>query len=85
MGVRISPPVHNNKKSISRRVMIERIRTYFQETRTELFEKVSWPTWPELQSSAVIVMVASLIIALMILAMDSSFRFVMENVYNLAR
>jgi preprotein translocase subunit SecE len=65
--------------------MIERIRTYFQETRTELFEKVSWPTWPELQSSAVIVMVASLIIALMILAMDSSFRFVMENVYNLAR
>jgi preprotein translocase subunit SecE len=64
--------------------MIEKIKNYFQETYTELVEKVSWPTWPELQSSAVVVMIASLIIAIMILAMDSSFKFIMENLYKLS-
>lgn len=78
MGVRISPPVP--KKN----TMIEKIKTYFEETYHELVEKVSWPTWSELQGSAVVVMVASLIIAVMILAMDSSFKFIMENLYKLA-
>lgn len=64
--------------------MLERIKNYFQETYTELVEKVSWPTWAELQSSAVVVMIASLIIAIMILAMDSSFKFIMENLYKLS-
>jgi preprotein translocase subunit SecE len=63
--------------------MIERTKTYFRETYTELVEKVSWPTWPELQGSAVVVMIASLIIALMILAMDSTFKLVMETLYKL--
>jgi preprotein translocase subunit SecE len=63
--------------------MIEKIKNYFQETYTELVEKVSWPTWPELQSSAVVVMIASLIIAIMILAMDTGFKFIMENLYKL--
>ncbi|MFZ4612898.1 MAG: preprotein translocase subunit SecE, partial [Bacteroidia bacterium] len=64
--------------------MIEKIKNYFQETYTELVEKVSWPTWPELQSSAVVVMIASLIIAIMILAMDTGFKFIMENLYKLS-
>ncbi|MFN4852831.1 MAG: preprotein translocase subunit SecE [Bacteroidota bacterium] len=78
MGVRISPPVPTIN------TMIEKIKTYFEETYHELVEKVSWPTWAELQGSAVVVMVASLIIAVMILAMDSSFKFIMENLYKLA-
>jgi preprotein translocase subunit SecE len=64
--------------------MTEKIKNYFQETYTELVEKVSWPTWPELQSSAVVVMIASLIIAIMILAMDTGFKFIMENLYKLS-
>jgi preprotein translocase subunit SecE len=64
--------------------MIEKIKTYFEETYRELVEKVSWPTWSELQGSAVVVMIASLIIAIMILAMDSSFKFIMENLYKLS-
>ena len=63
---------------------MSRIGTYFSETKNELVNKVSWPTWPELQSSAVVVMIASLIIAIMILAMDSSFKFIMENLYKLS-
>lgn len=63
--------------------MIEKIKIYLSEVKDELFNKVTWPTWPELQSSAVVVMIASVIIALVILGMDSSFKFIMENIYKL--
>jgi preprotein translocase subunit SecE len=52
---------------------MNKIKAYFQEVHNELFNKTSWPTWPELQNSAVVVMVASLIIALVIYSMDISF------------
>ena len=45
---------------------------FLKESYNEMVHKVSWPTWSELQNSAVIVLVASVIIALMILAMDES-------------
>lgn len=63
---------------------MNKIKLYFEESFNELYHKVTWPTWPELQSSALIVMVASGIIALIVLGMDSSFRFIMENIYKLA-
>ena len=63
---------------------MSKIKAYLQETYQELMHKVTWPTWPELQSSAVIVMVASVIIAILILAMDWSFKFIMENLYKIA-
>lgn len=43
---------------------------FIKESYDEMTQKVTWPTWSELQSSAVIVLVASLIIALLVLAMD---------------
>jgi preprotein translocase subunit SecE len=60
-----------------------KIVTYIEESWNELVHKVSWPTWSELQSSALIVMVASLIIALIIFAMDISFRNIMEFIYGM--
>ncbi len=45
--------------------------------------KVSWPTWPELQNSAVVVMVASLIIALVVALMDTTFSGLMDIIYNI--
>jgi preprotein translocase subunit SecE len=45
---------------------------FLKESYVEMTEKVTWPTWLELQNSAVIVLVASIIIALLILAMDQS-------------
>jgi preprotein translocase subunit SecE len=60
-----------------------RIKAYFQEAFTELVYKVSWPTWAELQSSAVVVMVASFIIAMVIFGMDMVFENFMEVVYSL--
>jgi preprotein translocase subunit SecE len=60
-----------------------KLKIYFQEAFNELIHKVSWPTWSELQSSAIVVMVASLIIALVIFAMDYSFQNLMDIIYGL--
>jgi preprotein translocase subunit SecE len=46
---------------------------YVKESYDELMHKVSWPTWAELQNSAIVVSVASLVIALVIFIMDASF------------
>ncbi|WP_051568375.1 preprotein translocase subunit SecE [Crocinitomix catalasitica] len=46
---------------------------YIEESFSELVHKVTWPTWPQLQSSSIIVLVASLIFALIIFAMDYVF------------
>ncbi len=60
-----------------------KLKLYFQEAFNELIHKVSWPTWPDLQSSALVVMVASLIIALIIFAMDYSFQNLMDLIYGM--
>ena len=59
------------------------LKGYFHESYTELVHKVTWPTWAELQNSAVLVMVATLIIAIMVAAMDFSFSKIMEFIYGL--
>ena len=46
---------------------------YAKSSYDELVHKVSWPTFKELQSSAVVVAVASIIIALIVFAMDIVF------------
>jgi preprotein translocase subunit SecE len=60
-----------------------KIKSYLKDSYNELVHKVSWPTWSELQRSAVIVMVASLIIALIVFVMDFSFRNLMDFIYSM--
>ncbi|MCQ2375369.1 MAG: preprotein translocase subunit SecE [Salinivirgaceae bacterium] len=62
---------------------MQKIIGYFREVSNELFHKVTWPSWSELQNSAIVVMVASFIIALIIYIMDFSFAQIMEFVYGL--
>ena len=62
---------------------IDNVKLYFQEAFDELIHKVTWPTWKELQNSALVVMVASLIISLVIFVMDLSFKNIMQFVYGL--
>jgi preprotein translocase subunit SecE len=45
--------------------------------------KVSWPTWSELQGSAIVVSIASLIIALVVFMMDETFRNILLQFYKL--
>jgi len=46
---------------------------YLQESYQELVQKVTWPTWKELQGSSVLVFVASLLIAGLVFVMDWAF------------
>ena len=50
---------------------------------TELVHKVSWPTRKELAQSAVVVLIASLILALVVWVMDLCFESLMTFVYGL--
>jgi preprotein translocase subunit SecE len=63
--------------------MIERIRNYFNLTRDELVNKVSWPTWNELRESTIIVLLASFIFALVIYVMDIGIGSVLTQFYKL--
>ena len=49
---------------------MNKIQLYIQESYSELMNKVSWPSWPELQESAIIVFSSSIIIALFVFLMD---------------
>jgi preprotein translocase subunit SecE len=60
-----------------------KLKVYIQEAYDELVHKVTWPTWKELQSSALVVMIASFIISLVIFVMDLSFRNIMDFIYGL--
>lgn len=60
-----------------------KIQEYIQESYDELVHKVSWPTWSELQSSALVVSVASLIIAVIVYLMDITFSTALTQFYKL--
>ncbi len=56
---------------------------YLKESWVELTKKVTWPTWSKLQSSAVLVLVATLILAVVVFVMDFAFQHLMELIYSL--
>ena len=64
-------------------VKMRKFINYLKESYAELTKKVSWPTWDKLQSSAIVVMVASVIFALVIFGMDSFFQWLMSAIYTL--
>ena len=61
--------------------MFKKLGNLCKESYDELVHKVSWPSMKELTSSAVVVLEASLLIALVVFSMDQVFQFVMEFVY----
>jgi preprotein translocase subunit SecE len=62
---------------------MKKVILYFQESYKELMHKVTWPSWKELQGSAILVMVASLLIALVVAVMDLGFKNLMSVIYGL--
>ena len=52
---------------------MNKIVKYVKESYSELVNKVSWPTWTEVTNSSVVVLCASVIIAIVILCMDLVF------------
>lgn len=59
-----------------------KIVQFIKESYQEMTQKVTWPTWGELQNSAVLVLVASAIISLVIFAMDKGANYILETFYN---
>ena len=49
---------------------MNKVTTYIRESYHELLDKVTWPSWAQLQQSTAIVLVASLLIMLMVWLMD---------------
>ena len=60
-----------------------KIVEYCKESYNELVHKTSWPTRKELAQSAVIVLIASIILALIVWLMDWCFENIMTFVYGL--
>ena len=61
--------------------MFKKIVNYCKTCYDELAHKTTWPSRAELTHSAVIVLSASLVIAVVVFAMDSLFKWVMSMVY----
>lgn len=60
---------------------MSKIGMYVKDSYSELVNKVSWPSWSELQSSAILVMVVSAIFAVVIFLMDFVFGTAMKFLY----
>ena len=68
--------MHKKHKS-----MLKRFIQYCKESYDELVHKTTWPTRSELFNSAIVVIAASLLIAVVIFIMDFAFRHLMEFIY----
>jgi len=62
---------------------MERLKLYIIESYNELVNKVTWPTWSNLQSSTIVVLIASLILALIIFGMDVVSKTVLDQIYDI--
>jgi preprotein translocase subunit SecE len=62
---------------------MNKVSNYFRESYRELLEKVSWPTWTQLQQSTVIVLVATVLITLIVWGMDLISQAALKFIYSL--
>ena len=76
MGVRISLLLLIKKEDL---VMFK----YFKNSYNELVNKVTWPSFEQLMGSTKVVLIASVIFALVVLAMDLVFENLMNGIYSL--
>ncbi|MCQ2181263.1 MAG: preprotein translocase subunit SecE [Bacteroidales bacterium] len=56
---------------------------YLKESFVELTKKTTWPTWEKLQSSALLVMVTTVLLAALLWVIDFAFQHLMTAIYSL--
>jgi len=61
---------------------MNKVATYFKESYKELLEKVTWPNWSQLQQSTIIVLVATLLITVIVWAMDLVASGILKFIYS---
>ncbi len=64
---------------------MNKIVTYCKDSYKELLEKVTWPTWPELQQSTMIVLAATIVITLVVMGMDFVAGNGLKFIYNVLK
>ena len=92
MGVRISPlvqlgpvgPLHVviSGNAVFFLNLMDKLSNYFRTTIEEMRYNVTWPSTTELQKSAGLVLIGSLIFAVVVGIMDISFESVLKAFYN---
>ena len=60
-----------------------KLTNYVKESWVELTKKTTWPSWQKLQSSAVLVMVTTIILAAVLWVVDYAFQHLMTLIYTL--
>ena len=62
---------------------MNKIATYFKESYKELTEKVTWPTWTQLQQSTMIVIAATAVITFLVWVMDLVTNLGLKFIYDI--
>ena len=62
---------------------MRKLINYCKESFVELTKKTTWPSWDKLQSSAILVLVATVILALVLWGVDFLIQHLMTLIYSL--
>ena len=61
---------------------MNKVSAYVRDSYHELMEKVTWPSWAQLQQSTAIVLVAALLIMAMVWIMDFASNELLQLIYS---
>ena len=62
---------------------MRKLINYCKESFVELTKKTTWPTWDKLQSSALLVLVTTVILAAVLWVVDFAFQKLMTLIYTI--
>ena len=62
---------------------MRKLINYIKESFVELTKKTTWPTWSKLQSSALLVLVTTVLLAALLFVIDYVFQHLMTAIYTL--
>ncbi len=71
-----------SSRAKQKKTMFNSIVTYCKDSYEELAHKTQWPTRMELTHTAIVVLAASIVIALIVFCMDTVFDELMKLVYS---
>jgi|AntRauTorckE5430_2_1112549.scaffolds.fasta_scaffold205450_1 preprotein translocase subunit SecE len=69
MALKLTPPI------LTEFIQMENLQVFLKESWFEITKEVTWPAWSDLQSSATLVLIASIIFALVVGGID----FLIDN------
>lgn len=62
---------------------MEKVRLYLKESYNELMHKVTWPTWSNLMSSSIVVVITTLILTVIIGLIDAASNGIVNLIYGI--